>query len=467
MKERMQKISTSSDSCHDGNRTESEGYGGVQTFLGITENNLTEVRFTGDALLEQILSADNLNKAYKQVVSNHGRGGVDGMETGELLPWLRLHKEELLLAISQGKYRPNPVLRVEIPKNDGKKRQLGIPTVVDRFVQQSISQILSPLYEPEFSDSSYGFRPHRSCHDALKQAQRYITSGYKYAVDLDLERFFDTVNHSRLIELLSRRIRDSRVVSLIHKYLLVGIQIGDKFVDSPSGVPQGGPLSPLLSNIMLNELDKVLERRGHPFVRYADDCLIFFKSKRAAERTKESIIRFIEEELYLRVNKEKTSVGYVRGMTFLGYSFYIKSGECRLSVDPKSYTKLKTRLKELTGRSNGMGYEKRKTSLRLFICGWLEYFKLADMKNRLQTLDEWYRRRLRMCIWKCWKKTQTRFNNLCRCGIDKGKAWEWANTRKGYWRIADSFILHRALNNGNLRRANYPFLMDCYRKVVS
>lgn len=463
----MQKISTSSDSCHDGSRTESEGYGGVQTFLGITENNLTEVRFTGDALLEQILSPHNLNKAYQQVVSNHGRGGVDGMETEALLPWLRLHKEELLSAISQGKYRPNPVLRVEIPKTDGKKRQLGIPTVVDRFVQQSISQILSSLYEREFSDSSYGFRPHRSCHDALKQAQIYITSGYKYAVDLDLERFFDTVNHSRLIELLSRRIRDSRVVSLIHKYLLAGIQIGDKFADSLSGVPQGGPLSPLLSNIMLNELDKELDRRGHPFVRYADDCLIFSKSRRAAERTKESIIRFIEEVLYLRVNKEKTSVGYVRGMKYLGYSFYVKSGECRLSVHPKSYGQLKTRLKELTGRSNGMGYEKRKTSLRLFISGWLEYFKLANMKNRLQTLDEWYRRRLRMCIWKCWKKTQTRFHNLCRCGIDKGKAWEWANTRKGYWHIADSFILHRALNNDNLKRANYPFLMDCYRKVVS
>lgn len=467
MKERMQKISMSSDSCHDGNRTESEGYCGVQTFLGITENNLTEVRFTQDALLEQILSPHNLNKAYKQVVSNHGSSGVDGMETDELLPWLRLHKEDLSSAIIQGKYRPHPVLRVEIPKNDGKKRQLGIPTVVDRFVQQSISQILSPLYELEFSDSSYGFRPHRSCHDALKQAQTYIISGYKYAVDLDLERFFDTVNHSRLIELLSSRITDSRVISLIHKYFLAGIQIDDKLAYCPCGVPQGGPLSPLLSNIMLNELDKELERRSHPFVRYADDCLIFCKSRRAAERTKESIIRFIEKELYLRVNKDKTSVGYVRGMKFLGYSFYVKSGECRLSVHPKSYAKFKTRLKELTGRSNGLGYEKRKTSLRLFICGWLEYFKLADMKTRLQTLDEWYRRRLRMCIWKCWKKTNTRFNNLCRCGIAKGKAWEWANSRKGYWHIADSFILHRALNNDNLKRANYPFLMDCYRKVVS
>lgn len=235
----MQKISTSSDSCHEKNRPESEGYRGVQTFIGITENHLTEVRFTQDNLLEQILSPHNLNKAYKQVVSNHGSGGIDGMATDELLPWLRLHKEDLLVAITRGKYRPNPVLRVEIPKDGGKKRQLGIPTVVDRFVQQSLSQILSPIYEREFSDTSYGFRPKRSCHDALKQAQSYITSGYKYAVDLDLEKFFDTVNHSRLIELLSKRVKDGRVVSLIHKYLQAGVQVGHKFEDSHSGVPQG------------------------------------------------------------------------------------------------------------------------------------------------------------------------------------------------------------------------------------
>jgi group II intron reverse transcriptase/maturase len=467
MKERMQKISTGSDNCRGKNRTESEGYFGVQTYIGITENHLTEVQFTKEDLLEQILSPTNLNKAYKQVVSNKGSGGVDGMDTGSLLSWLLEHKEELVHSINTGKYRPNPVRRVEIPKEGGKKRLLGIPTVVDRLIQQSISQILTPVYEREFSETSYGFRPHRSCQDALIQAQTYISTGYTYAVDLDLEKFFDTVNHSRLIELLSRKIKDGQVISLIHKYLLAGIQRGGKTEASHSGVPQGSPLSPLLSNIMLNELDKELEGRGHPFVRYADDCLIFCKSKRSAERTKLSITRYIEEVLYLRVNKEKTVAGYVRGMKFLCYSFYLKSGECRLSVHPKSYVKLEARLKELTGRSNGMGYEKRKTSLRLYICGWLEYFKLADMKSRLQRIDEWYRRRLRMCIWKCWKRVKTRFKNLCKCGIDKGKAWEWANTRKGYWHTADSFILHRALSNEHLRRGNYPFLMDCYRKMVS
>ncbi|MDR2138698.1 MAG: group II intron reverse transcriptase/maturase [Tannerella sp.] len=463
----MQNISTLSDSYLEKDRPESEVYQGVQTFVGITENSLTEVHFTREDLLERILSSANLNKAYKRVLSNKGSGGVDGLQTSELREWLLLHKEELLCSIAAGRYRPNPVRRAETVQSGGKIRSPGIPTVVDRLIQQSIVQVLSPIYDRDFSATSYGFRPHRSCHAALKQAQSYVTSGYQYVVDLDIEKFFDTVSHSRLMELLSRRVKDGRVISLIHKYLLAGVQIGERYESSSAGVPQGSPLSPLLSNIMLNELDKELERRGHRFVRYADDCLILCRSKRSAERTMVSIIRFIEEKLYLRVNKEKTKTGYVRGMKFLGYSFYVKSGKCRLPVHPKSYTRFKHTLKSLTGRSNGMGYEKRKSCLRLFITGWLEYFKLADMKSKLQKLDAWYHRRVRMCIWKCWKKVKTRFKNLMRCGIDKRKAWEWANTRKGYWHISNSFILSRALNNDNLRRAGYPFLMDCYRKVVS
>lgn len=463
----MQKITTKSDNCPQKNRTVSEDYVGVQTFIGITENNLMEVRFTREDLMEQILSPANLNRAYKQVLSNKGSGGVDEMQVEDLLPWLRLHKETLISSLLNGTYRPNPVLRVEIPKGDGKTRPLGIPSVIDRLVQQSIAQVLSPVYELEFSESSYGFRPKRSCHDALREVQTHINSGYKYAVDLDLEKFFDTVNHSRLIELLSHKIKDGRVISLIHKYLLAGVRIRERFEVSHAGVPQGGPLSPLLSNIMLNELDKELEHRGHPFVRYADDCMIFCKSTRAAIRTKESIVRYIEKSLYLRVNKEKTIVGYVSGMKFLGYSFYMRKGECRLSVHPKSYEKFKSRLKELTGRSNGMGYAKRKELLRNFLMGWLEYFKHADMQSKLRVIDGWYRRRLRMCIWKNWKKIKTRFENLQRCGIGKSKAWEWANTRKGYWHISNSWILSRTLNDDNLRRAGYPFIMDCYRKVVS
>lgn len=468
MQGRKQKISGNTDNYLDNNRTASDEYQGVQTYIGIVENHLTEVLITHDDLLEQILSPANLNRAYKQVISNRGSGGIDGMQTDELLLWLHLHQEELKEQLLQGRYKPNPVRRVEIPKDNGSKRQLGIPTVVDRLVQQSISQILTPIYEREFSCTSYGFRPNRSSHDALKQSLVYANAGYRYVIDLDLEKFFDTVNHSRLIQLLGTRIKDGRVISLIHKYLTAGVRIFGHNEPSKEGVPQGGPLSPLLSNIMLNELDKELENRGHPFVRYADDCLIFCKSRRAAERTKDSIIRYIEEVLYLRVNRDKTQVGYIGRIKFLGYGFYCdKTGELRLSVHPKSYYKFRSRLKILTGRSNGMGYEKRKTTLRLYITGWLEYFKLADMKSHLQRIDEWYRRRLRMCIWKCWKRARTRFKNLQRCGIDKNKAWEWANTRKGYWHIADSFILHRALPNDVLRRAKYPFIIDCYRKVVS
>lgn len=467
MQGRKQKILTYTDNYLDENRTASDDTQGVQTYIGIVENHLTEVLITQDNLLEQILSPSNMDRAYKRVVSNNGSGGIDGMQTSDLLSWLHLHQDELKEQLSQGRYKPNPVRRVEIPKEGGKIRQLGIPTVVDRFVQQSITQVLSPIYEREFSCTSYGFRPNRSCHDALKQSLVYANEGYRYVIDLDLEKFFDTVNHSRLIQLLGTRIKDGRVISLIHKYLTAGVQTVERYESSKDGVPQGGPLSPLLSNIMLNELDKELENRDHPFVRYADDCLIFCKSRRAAERTKDSIIRFIEEVLYLRVNREKTKIGHISGMKFLGYSFYNKSGEIRLTVHSKSYDKFRSRLKELTGRSNGMGYEKRKISLRLYIRGWLEYFKLADMKSHLQRIDEWYRRRLRMCIWKCWKRIRTRYKNLQRCGIHKNKAWEWANTRKGYWRISGSYILTRALNNDILKQANYPFIMDCYHKVVS
>ncbi len=467
MKERMQKISTLSDSCPQKDRTESESYTGVQTFMGITENNLTEVQFAKEDLLERILSAANLNKAYKQVVSNGGSGGVDKMETEDLLSYLRIHKDNLIISLKDGSYCPNPVRRVEIPKGNGKKRPLGIPTVVDRFVQQAISQVLSRIYEREFSVNSFGFRPKRSAHQALRAAQSYQNAGYKYAVDLDLEKFFDTVNQSKLIEILSRMIKDSRVISLIHKYLGSGVIIGHKFVNTSEGVPQGGPLSPLMSNIMLNELDKKLESRCHPFVRYADDCMIFCKSKRAAQRTKNHIVVYIEETLYLKVNREKTKVGYVQGMKFLGYSFYKNKSGFRLSVHPQSYTKLKGRLKELTGRSNGMGYESRKDSLHRLIRGWVEYFKLADMQTRLKELDQWLRRRLRMCIWKSWKRIKTRFRNLVRCGIAKARALPYANARQSYWRMAGNPILNEAISIDSLGKAGYPCLMDYYRKVAS
>jgi group II intron reverse transcriptase/maturase len=388
MKERMRKISTLSDNCRQKDRTESESYAGVQTFIGITENHLVEVQFTRDNLLERIVSPANMNRACKQVVSNGGSGGVDKMETEDLLPCLKLHKDELINSLLDGSYCPSPVRRVEIPKDGGKKRQSGIPAVVDRLIQQSISQVLSPLCERQFSDSSFGFRPKRSAHQALRRVQSYINSGYKYCVDLDLEKFFDTVNHSKLIEILSRTVKDGRVISLIHQYLLSGVMVGSRYESRVQGTVQGGPLSPLLSNVMLHELDMELESRGHKFVRYADDCMIFCRSKRSAQRVKKSITVFIEKHLFLKVNQDKTGVGYVRGMKFLGYSFYVYKGECRLSVHSKSYLKLKTRLKELTGRSNCMCYDKHKAKLHLFMRGWIEYFQLADMQSCLKRIDE-------------------------------------------------------------------------------
>ncbi len=305
MKERMQKTLSQVNGCPQRDRSETEWYGGVQTFMWMCEDNIVEVPFDKEHLFEQILSPANLSRAYKAVVRNNGCGGIDKMPCGQLLPWLLTNKDMLIRSLMDGSYRPNPVKRVEIPKDNGKMRLLGIPTVVDRLVQQAINQVLTPIYENQFSKTSYGFRPRRGCHDALRGAQRIINEGYIYVVDLDLERFFDTVSHSKLIEILSRTIKDGRVVSLIHKYLRSGVMNKGLFEASEEGTPQGGPLSPLLSNIMLNELDKELERRGLPFVRYADDSMIFCKSRRAAMRVKESITRFIENTLYLKVNKEK------------------------------------------------------------------------------------------------------------------------------------------------------------------
>ena len=319
MKERTQKTM---ESFPQNDSAERESYEGAQTLIGMVGDDLVEVQLMSDRMLEYILTPDNLNRAYRQVKANKGSGGIDKMDVEHLLPYLRSHKVEIVESLLDGKFRPNPVRRVEIPKDGGKMRQLGIPTVVDRVIQQAIAQVLGLVYEPKFSDGSYGFRPGRSAHQALRRAQEIINDGYKYCIDLDLEKFFDTVNQSKLVQLLSDTIKDGRVVSLIHKYLRAGVMIGHKFEETEQGVPQGGPLSPILSNIMLNELDRELERRGLPFVRYADDCVIFCKSPRAAERVCESISRFIEKKLFLKVNREKTHVGSVNGQKYLGYSFY-------------------------------------------------------------------------------------------------------------------------------------------------
>lgn len=428
----------------------------------MTETDSTDTSKQKEGLLEQILNRDNLNRAYKQVKRNKGAGGIDGMQVDELLPYLREHKNELVQSLRDGKYRPQPVRRVEIPKENGRTRKLGIPTVVDRLIQQAICQVLSPIFEKQFSNNSFGFRPKRSAHDALKRCQTNITDGYKWVVDMDLEKYFDTVNQSKLIQILSETIKDGRVISLIHKFLRAGVMVGGMFEDSPEGVPQGGPLSPLLGNIMLNECDHELERRGHRFVRYADDLLIFCKSRKAATRTLNHILPYIEEKLFLKVNREKTQVAHVKQVKYLGYGFYIHKGEGRLRIHPKSVQKFRDKIREITGRSNGMGTLARKTRLNQVIRGWINYFKLADAKNLIRELDEWIRSRIRMVTWKRWKKVRTRFENLKRLGIKEEQAWRWANTRKGYWRTAHSPILSIALSNERLKRAGYLSLMECY-----
>lgn len=342
MQEEMQNISQGDARLEA--RVEPKSKIGMQTYIGITENTLTAFHCREGGLLEFILSPSNLNTAYKRVKSNRGSGGVNRMSLDMLLDYLKERNHSIIRSIYDGKYKPNPVRRVEIPKSNGTKRPLGIPTVVDRVIQQAITQIIVPLYESQFSPSSYGFRPHRSAHDAIRKCGEYISSGYIFTVDMDLEKFFDTVNHSKLTEVLSRTVKDGRVISLIHKYLNAGVMLNGRAEATPLGVPQGGPLSPLLSNIMLNELDKELERRGHLFVRYADDLVIFCKSRKLAKRTYGHLIPFIEHKLFLKINKDKTKVAHIRDIKFLGFSFGRSNSKCQFYLSKETFKRLKMKV---------------------------------------------------------------------------------------------------------------------------
>lgn len=443
---------------------EQKEYAEVFDYGKITEKSGIITDYWTNNLLDLILRKDNLNKAYKRVKANKGTGGTDRMQVDELLPYLKKNQDSLIQKIKDGKYKPNPVRRVEIPKETkGEYRKLGVPTVVDRVIQQAITQELTPIYEKQFSDNSFGFRPKRGAHDALKQCQKNVNDGYVYVVDMDLEKFFDTVCQSKLIEVLSRTIKDGKVISLIHKYLNAGVMVKGMFERTEIGMPQGGPLSPLLSNVMLNELDKELESRGHRFVRYADDCMIFCKSKKSAQRTLKNILPFIEDKLFLKVNRQKTKVAHISKVKYLGYTFYRYKGKCRLRVHNKSVLKMKDKIRKLTDRNNGMSNQLREEKFQQFVRGWINYFKLADMKKLLKKVDEWCRRRIRAIYWKQWKKIKTKYRMLKALGCEHWRAKELACSRKGCWRMAH--VLNQIFSNKIIAQLGYLSMLDYYLVV--
>ncbi len=415
------------------------------------------------SLLERILARENMLLAMKRVIANKGSHGVDGMRVDELRTfiidkWLTI-KQKLL----EGRYKPSPVRRVEIPKPDGGIRLLGIPTVLDRLIQQAIAQELNKIYDPTFSESSYGFRPKKSAKQAITKAKEYINQGYKWVVDMDLEKFFDKVNHDILMERLSRKIKDRRVLKLIRAYLESGAMINGTKISSEEGTPQGGPLSPLLANILLDEVDKELEERGHRFCRFADDCNIYVKSEKAGKRVMESIREIIEHRLKLKVNENKSAVDLVSKRKFLGFSFYFGRDGANIRIHEKSYKRFMNKVRDITNRNKGMSIDFRIRKLNEYTVGWVNYFAIAKASSKITKLESWIRRRLRACIWKQWKKVKTKGQNLMKLGIGKYKAWEFANTRKGYWRISNSPILSITLNNKYLEKLGFKSISKRYQ----
>jgi len=426
---------------------EDKGYLGAHS---VTDGESTVQN--GVLFVDLVLARGNLNLAFKRVRRNKGAAGIDGMTVDQLSEYIYKHREELLESLRNETYCPKPVKRVEIPKPDGSTRKLGVPTVIDRMIQQAVVQVLSPIYEQVFSDNSYGFRPERSAHDAIKKVTSLYNQGYHYVVDLDLKAYFDTVNHDLLMNFVQQQINDPWLLHLIRKFLTSGVMNGRLFQKTTKGTPQGGNLSPLLANIYLNELDKLLTSRGHQFIRYADDCNIYVKSKRAGERVLRNITKFLENKLKVTVNQKKTTVGSPSRLKFLGFTLGVDRNGAYPRPHGMAKQRVKQSLKVMTGRSRSISWQQLMKEIRQKMRGWLRYYGIGKLKKFIQRLDQWLRSRIRQLIWKRWKKLKTRYRQLMKMGMTPEQAKTNANTRKGYWRTAHSKTMCYTYTNEKLER---------------
>jgi RNA-directed DNA polymerase len=415
-------------------------------------------------MLEEVLSRENMLQALRRVEKNRGGAGVDGMTVAEMRPYLKDHWLEIRERLLTGTYEPQAVRRVEIPKPTGGKRGLGIPTVIDRLIQQALLQVLTPRFEPGFSEQSYGFRPGRRGHDAIRAARRTIEEGYRWVVDIDLAKYFDRVNHDRLMARVAHEVKDKRVLGLIRRYLESGVMIDGVVMETREGTPQGGPMSPLLSNIYLDELDKELEKRGHRFFRYADDCNIYVQSRRAGERVMASVRRFLTDRMKLQVNEAKSAVDRPWKRKFLGFSF-LAGKQIRIRLAPESVKRFKEKLRELTRRNRSQELKERIERINSYVGGWMGYYALAETPSVMKALSQWLRRRLRACVWKQWKRVRTRYHKLRGLGLPENVVGYMANTRKGPWRIAGSPPLQQGLDNAYWRAQRLIDLQERYDSI--
>ena len=457
-KRRQQKIPKGS--CLQEATVNPSGPGGAPSYATAREGKDTCSQ--GNLLMERVVERNNMFKALHRVESNRGACGVDGLEVKDLRHYLREHWLTIREQLLGDNYRPSPVRRVEIPKPEGGVRMLGIPTVIDRLIQQALLQQLTPVFDPDFSDNSFGFRPGKRAHDAVKQARSFIREGYRYVVDMDLEKFFDRVNHDILMSRVARKIEDKRVLRLIRGYLKAGIMQNGCCVERFEGTPQGGPLSPLLANILLDDLDKELEYRGLRFVRYADDGNIYVKSRRSGERVFGSVTKFVEGRLKLKVNREKSAVDRPWRRKFLGFSFSVEK-ETRVRVAPKTLVRFKDRVREITRRSVGISINERLRRLNEYLRGWFGYFKLMETRRVLEDLDKWIRRRLCACLLKHWKRPRTKRKRLVSLGIPEDWASLISGSRKGCWRLALSPQIKKALGLAYWRTQGLFSLTENYR----